>query len=302
MWRVSWPRVEWPTVGMLVLCYGAWLLATWLSGGDHGWLWLPIVALSITLHSSLQHEATHGHPTRLEAANTALVFPALGLFMPYGRFRALHRAHHSTAALTDPVQDTESFYLAPETWARASRPLRSLLETQNTLVGRVTLGPAIALARFYCGDLRALYAGSRDVKVAWLIHIPAVACVLTWTLGVCGVGLLEYVLAAYAGYGVLMLRTFAEHRAYPDQGGRSVVIEDRGPLAWLFLNNNLHAVHHRHPRAPWYVLPRLYADTRSQTLARNADYRFDGYGDLFRLYAFRTKEPVVHPLGRAPHG
>ncbi len=302
MWRVNWPRVEWPTVGMLGLCYGTWWLATWFSGGAFGWLWLPVVALSITLHSSLQHEATHRHPTRLEALNSALVFPALGLFMPYGRFRALHRAHHATGALTDPVRDTESFYLAREGWARASRPLRMLLTAQNTLAGRMTLGPAIALARFYCGELTALRAGSPDVAVAWLLHVPAVTCVLAWTYGVCGIGLLEYALVAYAGYGVLMVRTFAEHRAHPEQDGRSVVIEDRGPLAWLFLNNNLHAVHHRHPGAPWYALPRLYADTRSQTLARNDGYRFDGYGDLLRRYAFRTKEPVVHPLSGVRHG
>jgi len=302
MWRVNWPRVEWPTVGMLGLCYGVWLLATWLMGGDSGWLWLPIVALSITLHSSLQHEATHGHPTGSEAVNAALVFPPLGLFMPYGRFRALHRAHHATEALTDPARDTESFYLAPEVWARASRQLRWLLRAQNTLVGRVTLGPAIALARFYRGELRALRAGAPDVAAAWLLHVASVACVLVWTQVVCGVGAAEYGLAAYAGYGVLMVRTFAEHRAHPDQAGRSVVIEDRGPLALLFLNNNLHAVHHRHPGAPWYVLPRLYADTRSQTLTRNGSYRFDSYGDLLRRYAFRTKEPVAHPLSQARHG
>ncbi len=302
MWRNTGPRVEWPTVGMLGLCYGTWLLATWFLGGEYGWLWLPIAALSITFHSSLQHEAVHGHPTRFKAANAALVFPALGLFMPYGRFRALHRAHHATGALTDPVQDTESFYLAPEAWARAPLPLRWLLKAQNTLVGRVTLGPAIALARFYRGELRALSEGAPDVAAAWLLHVPAVACVLVWTQLVCGVGALEYGLVAYAGYGVLMLRTFAEHRAHPDQAGRSVVIEDRGPLAWLFLNNNLHAVHHRHPGAPWYLLPRLYACTKPQTLARNGGYRFDSYWVLFRRYGFRTKEPVTHPLSEVWDG
>lgn len=302
MWRVIGLRVAWPTVGMLGLCYGAWLTATWFLGGENGWVWLPIAALSITLHSSLQHEATHGHPTRIEAVNTALVFPALGLFMPYGRFRALHRAHHATGSLTDPVRDTESFFLTPEAWARTPRPLRLLLNAQNTLVGRLTLGPAITLARFYRGELRALGAGTPGVAGAWLLHVPAVACVLAWTLWVCDVGALTYGLTAYAGYGVLMLRTFAEHRAHPDQDGRSVVIEDRGPLAWLFLNNNLHAVHHRHPGAPWYALPRLYAEARSETLARNGDYRFDNYSVLLCRFAFRTKEPVPHPLREGRHG
>lgn len=302
MWRFRGLRVEWPTVGMLGLCYGTWLAATWSMSGPFGWVWLPVAALSITLHSSLQHEATHGHPTRTEAVNTALVFPALGLFMPYGRFRALHRAHHATDALTDPIMDTESFFVTPEQWARAPRPWRFLLGAQNTLAGRVTLGPAIALSRFYRGEWRALCAGTPGVARAWLAHVPAVAVVLVWTHWVCGLGILVYGLAAYAGYGVLMLRTFAEHRPHADGDKRSVVIEDRGPFALLFLNNNLHAVHHRHPSAPWYVLPRLYVRARTGILARNGGYRFDSYGALWRLYAFRMKEPVPHPLSADRHG
>ena len=55
-------------------------------------------------------------------------------------------------------------------------------------------------------------------------------------------------------------------------GGRTARIEDRGPLAFLFLNNNLHAVHHMHPTAQWYRLPALYRADRARYLACNEGY------------------------------
>lgn len=296
------PRVEWPTVAMLVFCYGAWGLTTWSLSGAFGWILWPVTVLLITLHASLQHEATHGHPTGREEIDAALVFPALGLFLPFARFRAQHRAHHATDALTDPVLDTESFYVTPEAWARTGRFQRLVLCANNTLIGRLVLGPAIDLVRFYRNEARALLNGDRAVARAWFWHLPAVALVLAWTMLVCDIPLASYAAAAYAAYGLLMLRTFAEHRAHPDVAARSVVIEQRGLLALLFLNNNLHAVHHRHPRAPWYALPRLYARARPGILARNGGYRYDGYAALFRRFAFRPKEPVCHPTPEARHG
>ena len=38
-----------------------------------------------------------------------------------------------------------------------------------------------------------------------------------------------------------------------------MIIEDRGPLSLLFLNNNYHVIHHIHPRVPWYKLPYVAA-------------------------------------------
>ena len=45
-----------------------------------------------------------------------------------------------------------------------------------------------------------------------------------------------------------------------------MIIEDRGPLAILFLNNNFHAVHHANPRLAWYRLPAEYARRRDEWL------------------------------------
>ena len=105
----SMPRgVEWGTLALMLGCYALW-------GGVL--LYLPGVSLILTvlclgclagLHSSLTHEALHGHPFRSRLLNEALMFLPLTLFVPYGRFRDTHLAHHRDERLTDPYDDPES--------------------------------------------------------------------------------------------------------------------------------------------------------------------------------------------------
>ena len=66
----------------------------------------------------------------------------------------------------------------------------------------------------------------------------------------------------------------------------------------LFLNNNLHYVHHENPRVSWYKLPALYRANRAAFLAANGSYSFKGYGEMIRKYLFRAKSPVPHPYLR----
>ena len=58
-----------------------------------------------------------------------------------------------------------------------------------------------------------------------------------------------------------------------------MLTEDRGSLAPLLLNNNLHAVHHALPQVPWYRLPAEYA-RRDELLRRNGGYRYRSYGEV----------------------
>jgi fatty acid desaturase len=87
-----------------------------------------------------------------------------------------------------------------------------------------------------------------------------------------------------------------EHRAFEQENGRSVVIEDRGILSLLFLNNNFHAVHHAKPQIAWYNLPAYYQANKSLFLHENRDYKYKDYRTIFRNYFCRAKEPVEHPL------
>ena len=287
--------IEWPTVALLVACYGIWCAATWYAAALGLWLAVPLIALTLALHSSLQHEVLHGHPFRSARLNEALVFPALGLAIPYQRFRDTHLTHHKNELLTDPYDDPESNYLDPLVWSRLPAWKKRVLQANNTLLGRMALGPALGTTAFIGGDLKAIRGGDAVVLRGWLLHLLGIVPVLLWvTAG--SMPVWAYLVSAYLGLSILKIRTFLEHRADERAAGRSVIIEDRGPLALLFLNNNFHAVHHAHPSVAWYELPALYAARRETFLKRNGGYRFRSYGAVFRDYLLRAKDPVAHPL------
>ena len=288
--------IEWPTVALFLLAYTGWIWALfWLAGGAP-WLASGVAAVAIPFHGSLQHEALHGHPTRWALANMCLAWPPLTLVIPYLRFRDTHLDHHRDATLTDPFEDPETNFMDPGDWRRLWPPFRWLRMFNNTLAGRLLLGPAIGTACFIFSDFKRR---RRDPRIAhgWLWHIPAVTAVVLvvwWS----PMPFWAYALAVYMGLSLLRIRTFLEHQAHHQSRARSVIIEDRGPLALLFLNNNLHAVHHAHPRVAWYKLPALYRQHRARFLAMNDGYRFASYADIFRTYLFTAKDPVAHPLIR----
>jgi fatty acid desaturase len=287
-------------MAMLVLCYSAWLAATWFYGALGAWLLVALVAPLVTLQSSLQHEALHGHPTRSARLNEALVFLPLGLLFPYRRFKALHLRHHNDQTLTDPYDDPESFYMAAADWHKLPGWIQKVLDFNNTFFGRFTIGPLVMLVGFVASEIRLTQAGDMRVARAWAYHFLGLAAVFAWTIAVCGIPVWLYVATAYLGLSILTVRTFAEHQAHESHGGRSVIVEGSAVFSLLFLNNNLHYVHHEHPRVPWYRLPALYRSRRDEFLAANGSYSFRGYGEMFRRYLFRAKTPVPHPILRRP--
>jgi fatty acid desaturase len=290
--------IEWQTVLIVALSYGGWIAGTTVLAG----IWLPAgfvaATLAIALHSSLSHEVLHGHPFRNAVLNQALVFPAIGLFIPYQRFRDTHLVHHLDENLTDPYDDPESNYMDPEVWARLGPGWRVVLRFNNTLAGRILIGPAVSLAGFVRGDITLVRQGDRAVRNAWLWHFAGLVPVIWWMRGVMEMPVWLYVLAAYAGFSILKIRTYLEHRANDGVPGRTVVIESRGFFAFMFLNNNFHIVHHSHPGVPWYRLPDLYEANRQAYLELNEGYVFKSYREVFALYFLRAKDPVPHPLWR----
>lgn len=283
---------------MMVLCYAAW------GAGLAVWGMSPVgsillTGVAIALFSSLQHEVLHGHPFRAQALNEALVFPGLTLFIPYQRFRDTHLVHHFDPALTDPYDDPESNYLDPETWAQLGFATKLLLRANNTLLGRMVIGPALSTYSFARGDLRLILGGNRVVLQAWVLHAVGVGMVIAVVVAA-AMPLWAYVVAAYFGFALLKIRTFLEHRAHEAFRARTVVVEDRGPLSYLFLNNNFHVVHHCHPTLPWYQLPKLYSSKRAHYLRRNDAYVYRSYAQIFRQFLLRSKDPVPHPVWPLP--
>ena len=103
-------------------------------------------------------------------------------------------------------------------------------------------------------------------------------------------------LLAYPGISLMLVRSFCEHQAVENLGERTIIVEASPFWSLLFLNNNLHVAHHTRPRLAWYELPAYYRAERDALLAKNKGYRMAGYGEIFRRYFFRPKEPVAHPF------
>ena len=287
--------IEWLTLALIVICYGVWALALFWLAGFSLVLAMLAVALTVAFHSSLTHEVLHGHPFASKALNEALMFLPLSLIVPYNRFRDLHLSHHRDSNLTDPYDDPESNYLDPAVWERFPGWKRQVYRANNTLLGRILLGPGLGQMCFFAEEWRAALRGDRAVWLAWALHLPGVAIVL-WLVVGSMMPVWAYAIAVYFGVGLIKIRTFLEHRAHKSVRGRTVIVEDRGPLAFLFLNNNLHVVHHMHPNAAWYRLPQLYRDAIERYQACNEGYVFRSYGQVFRQYFLRAKDPVQHPL------
>ncbi|QPC88080.1 fatty acid desaturase [Mesorhizobium sp. NBSH29] len=292
--------IEWPTVALTAACYGVWAAAGF-------WLWpvaplaaLGVMVLCVALHSSLCHEVLHGHPTRNALINEAFVFLPIGVVWPYRRFKTLHLRHHADERLTDPLDDPESYYRA--LWQHEALPrwMVRLLAINNTMVGRFFLGPWLSVAGFVIDDAGMLIS-NRSIRQAWLLHLAGLVVVLPVVIYGFGIPLWIYVLGpVWFGQSIIAIRTFAEHQWSERPEGRTIIVE-RTPLSLLFLNNNLHFVHHKTPTTAWYLLPQIFAARRSEWVRMNNGYVFSNYWQLIKCYAFRAKEPVVHPvLRRAP--
>ncbi|MFC4670104.1 fatty acid desaturase [Seohaeicola nanhaiensis] len=289
--------IEWPTVALIVVCYAGWALALfWVAPRLPG-MAVIIAGFAIALHASLIHEVLHGHPTPLIWLNELIMRLPLNLLYPYCRFRDLHLAHHRDSRLTDPYDDPESNYLDPEVWNRLAGGQRLLLRVNNTLAGRMIVGPLVGTWAFLRSEMKLVRKGDLRVVAAWGLHLIGVALVM-WIVARSPMSIWGYFGAVYLGIAVLKVRTFLEHQAHEKARGRTVIVEDRGPLAFLFLNNNLHVVHHMHPNVAWYQLPALYRAGRDRFLAYNDGYVYRSYGEVFRRYLLRTKDPVAHPLWR----
>ncbi len=292
--------VQWPTLLICSLCYLGFLCSTLFYDTLGPVTSTIVLTLALTLFSSFSHEVLHGHPFRSVTANTLLVFPALGLLIPYPRFRDTHLAHHHDPSLTDPYDDPETNFIDPAVWVTWSPLRRRLYTANNTLLGRMVLGPFISIATFYLQDARAAVKGDKRVIDGWLFHIAGVITVLWWIANAGQMPFLVYMLAVYFSHSILKIRTFLEHCAHEKVRCRSVIIEDRGLLSFLFLKNNLHAVHHACPTVPWYRLQSVYTAKRESFLKRNGGYAYRSYRDVIAMFLLQAKDPVPHTLMAMP--
>ncbi len=286
-------QVEWRTLALLGANYLAWLALLWLYPLSPVAV-VVLLGLCLTLHLSLQHECIHGHPTTSTRLNDLLGLPPLALVYPYGVYKETHLRHHRDEFITMPGIDPESYFYTATEWRSMTTLGRALAWANMTLLGRLLLNPLRgSLAMCWLG-WRQLRHGNARQRLTWITHVAGITLVLWVVTTVFLVPAWAYLLGAYLAHALISLRAFFEHRMTDSPEERIVVVESCGLFRFLFLNNNFHAVHHRHPGLPWYRIAPLYRAEQRSILERNGEFHFKGYGDWLR-YLVRPVAAPVHP-------
>jgi fatty acid desaturase len=293
--------VEWPTIALAALIYGGWGLLTFNHASLPFWALLCGGAWFTAWQSSLQHEIIHGHPTRSRGFNRLLACWPLLLWLPYESYRRSHLIHHADERLTDPLDDPESHYWTPEQWAEIGVFRRAIIRANATLLGRILIGPAWSMVRFVGREMAAIMEGDEKRRRIWATHTMLAGLVLAWVVLVCGMSPIVYfVTFVYPGTALMLVRSFAEHRAESDVDERTAIVENAPVLGLLYLYNNLHVVHHDRPTLPWYEIPGWYRANRDRLIEENGGLVYRGYLDVARRYLLTVHDDPVHPYGRAP--
>jgi fatty acid desaturase len=286
-------RFEAPTWVLTFTIYGGWLALTFRWHALPIWCAAPLGAWLCAWHMSLQHELIHGHPTRSEKVNSALAWLPLNLWLPYPIYRESHLRHHNETHLTDPLEDPESTYMPAASWAKAGAARKWVHHVCNTLLGRLLLGPAWTISQFWVSQARRR---QKDAWRVWMGHAAGVGMVLGWMSFVCGIDPIIYVLCCvYPGTSLILLRSLAEHRAAERPEDRTAVVEQAGLLGLLFLNNNLHILHHARPRIPWFALPEEWRRVEPGLRGARRGPVYRGYLEVARRYALRPQHPGPYP-------
>ncbi|MCB1377731.1 MAG: fatty acid desaturase [Alphaproteobacteria bacterium] len=293
----GWQRsVEWPTILLIAIVYLVIAGIVYFHQHLPWWVMMPVGAYCVALYASLQHEILHGHPTSNRVINESLLFPTLHFWLPFGRYKTTHLQHHNDPDLTDPSRDPESYYMLPEHWAALPGIKRSLYDFNNTLFGRMLIGPAVSGARFWSSDFRAMSSGNKEIRRDWTWFALSALISVCFIWGVGGMPMWQYLaFIAYPGVSLALVRSFCEHRAAENHEHRTIIVEASPFWSLLFLYNNLHVAHHTRPGLAWYKIPAFYRAERDRLIAKNDGYTMNGYGEIFRRYFFKTKEPVPYP-------
>jgi len=271
---------EWLTLALIGVTVACWMLLTYFWTQIPWYLLAPAAGYCLALYGSLQHEAIHGHPTSSRRINLALVWMPLSLWMPLSVYESTHKAHHLNE-LTTPGVDPESWYVPSAAWRRLSGPARWLLRVNNTFAGRMIVGPWIATWQCWSTLIAELVRHGRHAGTI-AAHAVGVAAVMYWVIEVCAMPAWFYVLVfMWPGMSLSLVRSFAEHRYHPSPERRTAVVRGGVLTRLMFLNNNFHVVHHRHPSLPWYRIPAAY---RREAAVGEDDFVFAGYGDIVRRY------------------
>lgn len=288
--------IEWPTAVLGVVIVGCYAGITLEHRDLPVVVFVALLAIVTAWWSSFQHELLHGHPFPNGHVNDAIGSLTLSLWVPYRVYKATHLRHHRDQFLTDPFEDPESFYCDPDRWRRASSPVRALMWVNRTFLGRMVIGPGVAIGRFLSVEVRRIVGREESAWRDWLVHCLSIAVTLAWAFGVAKVPAVPYLLGTmWFGTAVMLVRSFAEHLWRPEGLTRSAFVEGRFPFGLLFLFNNMHHAHHARPTVPWYELPRLADHLGSRDAARDGAGYYRGYREVVARFGLRPFCVPVDP-------
>ncbi|HEX3396020.1 MAG TPA: fatty acid desaturase [Steroidobacteraceae bacterium] len=297
MFRKAFRQVDGPTWIVALVIYAAWGALIWYNAVLPWWFMMPVGAYLLAWHFSLQHEAIHSFRGVPAWLRFALVFPPIGLWFPFPLYRKSHTTHHRDIHLTVPGVDTESYYVLKADWQRMGKFMRAVLIFNQTLVGRMLIGPALRLWSLVSKETKRVAQGDYSHLPHWAMHALAVALLFAFISRVCHFPWWQYcLLIAYPGMSLSLLRAFYEHRAAEDSQQRTAAVESNVLFGLLYLYNNLHVVHHLKPTMPWYDIPRYYRENRESLLELNGQYVYPGYAVFVRRFLFTPVFSPEHPL------
>jgi fatty acid desaturase len=181
-------------------------------------------------------------------------------------------------------------------WARMGPFQRRVLMFNQTMAGRLLIGPMLRLWTLARKESRRVGQGDYSHLPHWAVHVVALGVLFGFISGICGFPWWQYcLLVAYPGLSLGLLRAFTEHRAAEDSQERTASVESNVLFGLMYLYNNLHVAHHLKPAMPWYEIPRFYRANRQQLLANNGNFVYPGYALLAGRYFLTPVFSPVHP-------
>jgi len=290
------PLVEWPTATLYVGHWIAYVLLA-LSYSTHPVIALLGLSITLAFHSSLLHEIIHNHPFRSTPLNDFCGKWPMDLWLPYLDYKKTHLKHHVNRHLTDPKRDPESRYWNPTSYRQQSALLRAWLRLEQPLLGRLLLRSWTIVFDHWWGYFKRITAG--DTKALKMVIEHALYAVpLLWFIhSVAEIPLGVYFCCAIVpANALILLRSFAEHRANEPVAERTAIVEHAHLLGPLYLYNNLHALHHAEPTLPWYQYRARFQQRREALLNDNGGLWYKNYGEIIRRYAFKAHDQLLDPL------
>lgn len=286
---------EWPTWLLWLTIMGSWLLVVGHFARWPLWLSTPVLILLGAWYMSLQHELTHGHPTRNATINRLLGLLPLAVWYPFDIYKTNHLIHHNDPDLTLPDVDTESNYVSRAAAQHLSPVQLWLKRSQRTVLGRVIIGPALVILELGKALVQGVAKGDFSMVRVAAVHVPLLFIMLWGLAQLGGISPAYYCfVVGYFALGVAMLRSLYEHRPAALPEHRTVVNE--ASLFWrlLYLNNNYHVVHHAFPGLAWYRIPAVYRAHRAAYQEHNGAFVLPGYLFLIRRFAWRPVDSTIH--------